>query len=397
MRGRVCDLFAGSGTVSLALSSERPVVAADIQEYSRVLCTALLNPCALDDAAVAALLEQIGANQQHLQGCLEPILEAEQRALAMATQQPTLLCDLVEAGPLLAQHDGRDTLAVALREVASRVHRQAGMAITVQYFGGIYFSYRQALYIDSVLGAVAGMPPGARETCLAALLSTTSSLVNTVGKQFAQPMRPRRSDGTIKSHVIRQMCRDRTLDGRGTFLGWLSQYRALPRGGDHQVVRGDYREVLRELDNVSVIYADPPYTRDHYSRFYHVLETLCLRDYPDISKAWAGGRGPTSRGFYRIGRHQSPFCIKSQAPSAFAELFKGARKVGVPLLVSYSPFVKNGRPRLLTVEGVSRIAEEYYRQVKVVAVGQVTHSKLNRTELSLAAAPCAEVFIVCRN
>ena len=28
------------------------------------------------------------------------------------------------------------------------------------------------------------------------------------------------------------------------------------------------------------VYADPPYTRDHYSRFYHVLETLALRDDP---------------------------------------------------------------------------------------------------------------------
>ena len=42
--GPVCDLFAGSGTVSLALSCDRNVVAADIQEYSRVLCTALLQP-----------------------------------------------------------------------------------------------------------------------------------------------------------------------------------------------------------------------------------------------------------------------------------------------------------------------------------------------------------------
>ena len=42
--GPVCDLFAGSGTVSLALSRSRDVIAADIQEYSRVICTALLSP-----------------------------------------------------------------------------------------------------------------------------------------------------------------------------------------------------------------------------------------------------------------------------------------------------------------------------------------------------------------
>lgn len=40
----VCDLFAGSGTVSLALASRWKVTSVDIQEYSRVLCSGLLGP-----------------------------------------------------------------------------------------------------------------------------------------------------------------------------------------------------------------------------------------------------------------------------------------------------------------------------------------------------------------
>ena len=42
--GYVCDLFAGSGTVSKYLSNTRPVISVDIQEYARVICSALLNP-----------------------------------------------------------------------------------------------------------------------------------------------------------------------------------------------------------------------------------------------------------------------------------------------------------------------------------------------------------------
>src|SRR4030042_2259461 len=41
--GPVCDLFAGSGTVSREFSTSRTVIAVDIQEYSRVLCSALLS------------------------------------------------------------------------------------------------------------------------------------------------------------------------------------------------------------------------------------------------------------------------------------------------------------------------------------------------------------------
>ena len=39
----VCDLFAGSGIVSLALGSDWDVTSVDIQEYSRVLCNGLVN------------------------------------------------------------------------------------------------------------------------------------------------------------------------------------------------------------------------------------------------------------------------------------------------------------------------------------------------------------------
>lgn len=42
--GRICDLFSGSGTVSRYFAHTRPVTAVDIQEYSRVLCSAVLNP-----------------------------------------------------------------------------------------------------------------------------------------------------------------------------------------------------------------------------------------------------------------------------------------------------------------------------------------------------------------
>ncbi len=86
-------------------------------------------------------------------------------------------------------------------------------------------------------------------------------------------------------------------------------------------MKADYKEALINLsDDVRVVYADPPYTRDHYSRFYHGLETLSLRDFPTISKTKIGGRERLSRGLYREQREQSDFCIRSKAPKAFEEL-----------------------------------------------------------------------------
>ncbi len=282
--GTVCDLFAGSGTVSIALSSERNVVAADVQEYSRVLCTALLKPALLTDSIISHLLRVVDQNHRRLGRYVEPILEAEQVAIERAPKTPTLLCEIVERGSLLCAEEGRrDSLSVALAETRTRIGKESHALMATRYFGGIYFSYHQTLFIDCVLAAIDQLPIDLRETCLAILLSTASSIVNSVGKQFAQPMQPRRANGTIKPHIIIQMCRDRSQDASKIFSGWISRYRDLPQGGSHRVIRGDYREVLSDLRDAAVIYADPPYTRDHYSRFYHVLETLCLRDSPEIS------------------------------------------------------------------------------------------------------------------
>lgn len=162
----------------------------------------------------------------------------------------------------------------------------------------------------------------------------------------------------------------------------------------------DYAEALKMLkgSNVKVIYADPPYTRYHYSRYYHVLETICLRDNPTVSSTFPNGAGGISRAIYRSERHQSPFCIKSQAESAFELLFQGAKELDVPLVLSYSPFdsSKAVTPRLRTMNQLIDMAHRYYDNVEVLSPGTFTHSKLNSTDNNFESNNEAEKLIICR-
>jgi adenine-specific DNA methylase len=392
----VCDLFAGSGTASLALARGRRVIAADIQEYARVICSALLCPARLTTAEKAQLLLRIDRYIEELKAPLLPLLDYEQTAIERAPTDPAMLCDLVERGPLVLGAGGSARLADVVRDVLARVGARAEGFLATRYYGGVYFSYRQALYLDAALLAIDEMPNRLRDTCTAAVLSTASTVVNSVGKQFAQPMRPRRKDGTLKRKLVEQMCRDRLIDARRAFSDWIARYGSLLQKRAHSVLRGDFRDVLCHLDTSAVIYADPPYTRDHYSRFYHVLETLCLRDLPVLTTRALNGAGPVSRGVYRSDRHQSPFCIKSQAPSAFSELFAGARKLNAPVLLSYSPFTDGEHPRLMTIDQIVRIARNYYCDVEVRPAGEIARSRLNRSDLHLETSSDPEVFIMCR-
>jgi hypothetical protein len=271
-----------------------------------------------------------------------------------------------------------------------------------RYYGGTYFSYEQAVALDAIAGAVRDLQPERRDTPLAALLGAASDTVSTVGNQFAQPVRPRSKDGRPKQSVAAQIARRRLESATEAFNDWLERYGRLPIPVQrHVVVRSDFRDALNQLPpDVAAIYADPPYTRDHYSRFYHVLETIALGDEPQPSTVKVDGVVRLSRALYRQDRHQSPFSIKTQALPAFRELFRQAVRLAVPLVLSYSPYttgtVARPRPRLVTVGTLVELANEYFSSVTVQPVGKVSHSKFNQGLLNGEALSDAEVLLVAR-
>lgn len=410
-RGRVIDLFAGSGTVSASLAESRPVTAVDIQEFSRTLCSALLQPRSLPAAEVECLVVQVldRPDTQALAWAMQPLIDLEAYCLTEAESgryEP--LAELLDAGAILSHQQGADGGNTKTRATFdSVVHRlsQHGLtrgprAVISRYYGGVYFSFAQALQLDALLASAHEVPSEYQDIVKAAVVSTASEVVNSVGKQFAQPIRIRTRSGLAKPHVVSKVIKDRTLSVPESFRCWLDQYTSRPPYRfPHCAVRQDFADFLERWDApVGAVYADPPYTRDHYSRYYHVLETICLGDAPLVSRSNLGGGTAPSRGMYRQERHQSPFCIKSQAPAAFERLFLGAHRLEVPLLVSYSPYDKDrgAHPRLMSIDQLVSLASRIYRSVEVRSFGRFAHSKLNASRHTLSASSEAEVLIICR-
>jgi adenine-specific DNA-methyltransferase len=283
---RVVDLFAGSGTVSAALAASRDVTAVDIQEYSRVLCSAVLNPARLSDPDAALFHNSVKHQAQANLRAAAPLIEYEESCLALARGgYPEPICELIEHASMVAFHSSEQTVRpdfeLAQKRASELIKTADKTTLILRFYGGLFFSYRQAAELDALLTVAHATQGAHRDLLLAAIVSTASEIVNTVGKHFAQPIRPKGADGKPKRHLIAKIIGDRETDLPSLFMEWLDRYRSLePSGRAHEIVRADFTEALSQLKDVSVVYADPPYTRDHYSRFYHVLETMCRWDNP---------------------------------------------------------------------------------------------------------------------
>ena len=402
----VCDLFAGSGCVSRKLSRLHPVVSCDIQGYSKVIVEALLKKCELDDNAVDLFFEKINSETaQALRNAFSPLIELERDAIESKNLE-VLTC-ILEYGSVEVfdiQHSVSslsDYLCIVSKRLETEKLNDVRSLIS-RYYGGVYFSYKQAVEIDIILeGINRFVSEDKRALFLAALLSTASDIVVTVGKHFAQPIKARDSKGKIKKTVYNKAVKDKTIDVLALYREWLIKYRELTKNDyQHIVLQGDFEQCLKTLpENVKTVYADPPYTRDHYSRYYHVLETLTLRDTPKISKVTIHGSTHVSNGIYREDRHQSPFCIKSKALGAFRKMFELTSVSGRNLLLSYSPYdeTKKSHPRVVTIQQLISLAREYFTNIEIVSAGSFKHNKLNSTEHFLEASDEAELLIVCTN
>jgi adenine-specific DNA-methyltransferase len=406
--GPVVDLFSGSGVVAAGLARSREVIAVDIQEYARVLASALLSPAhSSDEAAMALASDARRAAREIAESAAAPLVSLEGAAeQALAHGDPSLFCHVLEAGSVAAFELGQTPpdkrVRQALADASAALRGVKDRLTLTRFYGGVYFGYGQALQLDCLLELVYDLAPGStRDTRLAAVLGAASEAVTSVGSHFAQPIRPRDKHGRPKLRALLGAARRRRRDAIELFSQRLGRYSELP-GANHaaRAVTGDYRAFLASAPpGVGVVYADPPYTRDHYSRFYHVLETMARGDLPEISTVAVNGEIALSRGLYRQDRHQSPFCIRSEVRDAFRELFIGVRRLEAPLVLSYSPYssgtAARPQPRLMTIPEIVELAAETFDAVEVRSPGAVAHSKFNSERVNGVAEQEAETLIVC--
>jgi len=294
-RERVVDLFSGSGSVSWFAAQELrcPVLAIDLQQYAAVLARAVVERTAVVDSRTV-WEEWSNLALSHLKS-------------SHIWQKAKSLDDAGWNTP---------TWCRRARLLCSETATPAGPIWTS--YGGYYFSPTQALTLDALLSSLPEEEP-VRSVCMASLITAASQCAASPG-HTAQPFKPTRTAGPY----LRQSWLRDVLKCVKTGIDSISlQHASVP--GEARV--GNAVNEARHLSKGDLVFVDPPYSGVHYSRFYHVLETIARGECGPVA---GSGRYPPPDE-----RPASSFSRKGESPAALRDLFDALAEAGCTVILTF--------------------------------------------------------------
>jgi adenine-specific DNA-methyltransferase len=338
----LCDLFAGTSVISGALKNDFNIHSNDIQTYSSIFAHTYFSNC---------------------KNRFNPInLETiHKKVIYLVDEFYTKSLDLRFDYINTSSYDEMFKAEVNQRELISK-HFDIGFNLFTRYYSGTYWSFEQCVWIDSIR-AIAEEYSGTVEyyMIMSSLIFAMSYSTQSTG-HFAQYR-----DITISNmnDILIYRKKDIWTLFERKFNEMISILDENPLK-THRITSLDYVDCLRIVNEGSIVYADPPYSNVHYSRFYHAIETLVKYDHPVVKY----------KGRYRDDRHQSPFDKRKEVQDAFILLFKGVKNTKSHLLLSYSD---NG---MITQDKILSIGKDIFgTQYEVnVQTKDYLHSKMGRSD-----------------
>lgn len=395
--GSVIDLFTGSSTVAQYLMHDYTVFANDFQKYSYIAAKALIeyhSPAVINSLDFHTVFgKYYKKNKNELSNRFSAPLSKEKELLSKIgdTYFGEIFDEFTDyfdhspyAGHTEIIHPIFSDCAAyySLEEIEKyRINPERfPYSLFTLYYGNPYFSLHQCIEIDSIKYSIDKLLKNHEITnelhsiYMSFLIYSLNLIVVSVGDHFAQPqkIKPVQADFSGKRDAVYLRERKKIIGKKRILVQDLYKEKLLDYKLNYvsgnpanKAFNLDYKLLLADSSfkslNITTAYIDPPYTNAHYSRFYHIPETLVRYDYPEIEFF----------GRYRTDRYQSGFCIKSQALKEFKTLLKLCRENSLNAVISYS----NTAQCILTIDDITSVCQEYYPQN--VTINNVAHMYRN--------------------
>lgn len=399
----VVDMFAGSGVVSRRLSDAGLTVASvDVQSYSAIICRALLGVGKTQ--ARSDLFERLQRTLHDATWLAVAGRWLDEEDRAVRNGDGDALVDLSRRVPQVWRSSGATSDMLRLFDAMSQLQgRQAfGVpAIIGTHYSGTYFGIRQAGELDQARAGIESLSSNGvidsweADVLLTALIGAMSEAVFSAGKHFAQPFDPKPSN---MKFATKRLLADRSVNVWKSIESRVNRIlaAAVDSQADHRVFCTSLEHLSEEplALTTSVFYADPPYTAQQYSRFYHLPETLSSYVVPRLSTT----DGVVTKGLYPEERFKSRFCSAVQAPQALADLCRLADRHRASLVLSYSATEggSTGNRRMVSLDQVIRICRSAFGERRVdLQRLDFSYRQFNSHGLARSVRSEAEYLIVC--
>lgn len=291
----VLDLMCGSGAASGAFSRHYNVIASDAQEFCRKL--AIVHGGGFNEGRARETIEKLRPFLQshflEIEGLVESHLDKEEQILRRGLDERNFasFMELQNRYPRMGSvtvNLSSDVLEmIEMRRTRSRMRPYVMFTF---YYANLFFGIRQAAEIDSLRFAIDQLTDRTeRDWALGALICAASACAYTYGGHFAQPKLDPSNSG--KTHgQFKDILFSRGMSVVHEFEARLISLAAESERVPNAVVEqsGPWGSAMSNVQNLNsraevVTYFDPPYTREEYSRYYHVLEELIRYSYPVVS------------------------------------------------------------------------------------------------------------------
>ena len=338
-----CDLFSGTSVVGCSLKDEYNVQINDIQIYTSIFANTYLPN--INKLINSTELEKI-----------------KDRVLFYVDEFYRKYPDLIFDYNSIDNYEKLTKLEIQQQNLIYS-NFEIGFHLFVKYYSGTYWSYTQCVWIDSIR-AVAEEYKGKSDyyIILSSLIYAMSYTSQSTG-HFAQFRDVTESN---MHDIMLYLIRDIWTYFEKKFLEIFNMV-DVEATNRYTITTLDYLDCLRLIERNTIVYADPPYSSVHYSRFYHAIETLIRYDYPNVKY----------KGRYREDRHQSPFGKKTEVKNAFGKLFKGVKNKNSHLILSYSDNGMITQDEIMEI-GNSIMGNQYKGDIQVK---EYIHSKMGRSDI----------------
>lgn len=377
----VLDMFSGSSVVAQTFNSNGlNVISNDVLRFNSAFSKSLLNidRKTTDLEGLEPIIQKIKVFKladEHITPFRKVILEEAKLLMNKQTENLlTLYSNLPQVNKVLFLN-GSNTHNPT-QYIIENIGKSAfnNYPLIANYYSGSYFGIFQALELDRIRNAIEHLKENKDITkwqynfLLTCLLNVTSKIVYTAGKHFAQPIK---QENILKTSVLHKRFYEDRL--KNVWDEFLKSFNDLIKVSSKNIFSKSNLSFSNTMENIikrkeelppiSVIYADPPYTAQQYSRYYHIPEVIFNYSYPQLQVV----DDKVTSGLYPNDKFKSRFCSKREAYNAFTDLFKLSAELRSSLIISYSSSLstETGNLRMITLEQILNLGNEFLPECSV--------------------------------